>query len=243
MIFEGDRLDNAFQDKAGQWRGLHIWRGSVNNEIKNAVIKNATIGIQIDSLPESGSHSLIMRNTVIKNISAYGILGLTAKIFIENSVISNCGSNTFVGYLGGDYVILNSSLYTGANGRKDPHVIFNNALRDENKVVIKNYDIKYAIVNSIIWGPVETEINFDFVSPPSATLLSHSIYKSKTSLDALGPNNKRNIDPKMIDASKSNLKLNTNSPAKDAADKLNAPATDLEDKARDANPDIGAYEL
>ena len=243
VIFEGDRLDNAFQDKAGQWRGLHIWRGSVNNEIKHTVIKNATIGIQIDSLPESGSHSLIMRNTVIKNISAYGILGLTAKIFIENSVISNCGSNTFVGYLGGDYVILNSSLYTGANGRKDPHVIFNNALRDENKVVIKNYDIKYAIVNSIIWGPVETEINFDFVSPPSATLLSHSIYKSKTGLDALGPNNKRNIDPKMIDASKSNLKLNTNSPAKDAADKLNAPATDLEDKARDANPDIGAYEL
>jgi hypothetical protein len=243
VIFEGDRLDNAFQDKAGQWRGLHIWRGSINNEIKHAIIKNATIGIQIDSLPESGTHSLIMRNTIIKNISAYGILGLTAKLYIENSVISNCGINTFVGYLGGDYVILNSSLYTSANGRKDPHVIFNNALRDENKVVLKNYDIKYAIVNSIIWGPVETEINFDFVTPPSAVLLSHSIYKSKASLDALGPNNKRNIDPKFIDASKSNLKLNTNSPAKDAADSSNAPNTDLDDKARDSNPDIGAYEL
>jgi hypothetical protein len=243
VIFEGDRLDNAFQDKAGQWRGLHIWRGSINNEIKHAIIKNASIGIQVDSLPESGTHSLIVRNTIIKNISAYGMLGLTAKIYMENSVISNCGLNTFVGYLGGDYVILNSSLYTGANGRKDPHVIFNNALRDENKVVLKNYDIKYAIVNSIIWGPVETEINFDFVTTPSAALLSHSIYKSKNSLDALGPNNKRNIDPKFIEVGKSNLKLNANSPAKDAADPSNSPNTDLDNKARDSKPDIGAFEL
>jgi hypothetical protein len=122
-------------------------------------------------------------------------------------------------------------------------VIFNNALRDENKVVLKNYDMKYAIVNSILWGPIDTEIGFDFVTPPSAVLLSHSIYKSKTNFDVLGPNNKRNIDPKFIDASKSNLKLNTNSPAKDAADPANAPNIDLDDKARDANPDIGAFEL
>lgn len=243
VIFEGDRLDNAYQERAGQWRGLHIWRGSINNEIKHAIIKNATIGIQIDSLPESGSHSLILRNTIIRNISAYGILGLSAKLFVENCVVSNCGINTFVGYLGGDYLILNSSLYTGANGRKDPHVIFNNALRDENKVVLKNYDLKYAIVNSIIWGPIDTEIGFDLLTAPSAVLLSHSIYKSKLSLDALGLNNKRNLDPKFIDASKSNLKLNSNSPAKDAADSSNAPNTDLEDKARDSKPDIGAYEL
>ncbi|MBP6460729.1 MAG: hypothetical protein KA264_11615, partial [Crocinitomicaceae bacterium] len=63
------------------------------------------------------------------------------------------------------------------------------------------------------------------------------------SLDALGPNNKRNVDPKFIEVSKSNLKLNANSPAKDAADVSNAPNTDLDDKARDSNPDIGAYEL
>lgn len=243
VIFEGDRLDNSYQDKAGQWRGLHIWRGSINNEINHAIIKNSTVGIQIDSLPESGTHSLILRNSIIKNISAYGILGLTAKLYLENCAISNCGINTFVGYYGGDYVLINSSLYNNANGRKDPHVIFNNAMRDENKVVIKNYDIKYALVNSIIWGDLATEIGFDFVSSPSATLMSHCIYKSKNSLDVLGPNNKRNVDPLFIETPKNNLKINANSPAKDAADASNAPTTDIEDKTRDSKPDIGAYEL
>jgi len=244
VVFEGDRLGLEFTEKAGQWRGLHFWRGSVNNEITHALIKNATIGIQVDSLPESGTYSLMIRNTRIRNISAYGILGLTAKLYVENTAVSNCGLNTFIGYYGGDYTLIHCSLYTGTNGRKDPHVLFNNALRDNNNALIRSYNLKYAIVNSILWGPLKTEIGFDLVPPPDPPLtavFNHNIYQSETNLGGIA--NKRNTDPKFIDAGNSNLKLKSDSPAKDAADPANAPSGDLEDKPRGGNPDMGAYEI
>lgn len=244
VVFEGDRLGLEFTEKAGQWRGLHFWRGSVNNEITHALIKNATIGIQVDSLPESGPYSLMIRNTRIRNISAYGILGLTAKMYVENTAVSNCGLNTFIGYYGGDYTLIHCSLYTGANGRRDPHVLFNNALRDNNNALIRSYNLSYAIVNSILWGPLKTEIGFDLVPPPDPPLtavFNYNIYQSETNLGGIA--NKRNTDPKFIDAGNSNLKLKSDSPAKDAADPANAPSGDLEDKPRDASPDMGAYEI
>ncbi len=249
VVFEGDRLGIEFQNKPGQWWGLHFFRGSVNNEIKHTVIKNAIVGIVVDSLPESGTHNLFVRNTIIKNISAYGILGRTAKLYIENTAISGCGLNTFLGYYGGDYTLLHCSFYTGGNGRKDPHVLFNNALRDENKVLIRSYDLTYAIVNSIIWGPLESEIGFDLVSPPNPPItgaINYCIYKSKNSLGGTG--NKWNadgkmFDPKFVDPGNNILKIKSDSPAKDSADPKNSPAGDLEDNPRGSNPDMGAYEL
>lgn len=244
VIFEGDRLGIQYTELPGQWRGIRFWRGSINNEINYAYIKNAIYGIIVDSLPESGAYNLIIRNTRIKNISGYGVLGQTAKLYLENSVISNCGLYTFLGFYGGEYTLLHCSLYTGSNGRKDPHVLFNNSLRDENKNLIKSYDLKHFIINTIIWGPLDSEIGYaDLVPPPNSNLfvLNNSIYKSK--IDIPGIDNKRNIDPKFIDPGIGNLKIKSDSPAKDSADPNNSPAIDFEDKPRDATPDIGAFEL
>lgn len=243
VIFEGDRLDNTFQDKSGQWRGFHFYRGSINNTIQHAVIKNATVGIWVDSLPESGSRNLIIKNTTIKNMSAYGVLGLTAAIAIENSVIANCGANTFIGYYGGDYLINNCTFYNGANGRRDPHVIFNNILRNDKKQIIRTFDISFNIQNSILWGPLDTEFGADLTNDSKVLLagLSFSLYKSKTDLG--GTSNIRSKDPLFEDISRLNLKLKTGSPAIGKANPASATLTDLEEKSRDASPDMGAYEF
>jgi len=245
VVFEGDRLGIEFSEMAGQWRGIRFWRGSVDNEIRHAYIKNSTVGIVVDSLPESGTYNLIIRNTRIKNMSAYGVLGQTAKLYLENTSISNCGLYTFLGFYGGEYTLIHCSLYTGSNGRKDPHVLFNNSLRDENKVLIRSYDLKHFIINSIIWGPLENEIGYsDLVAPPNppiVTVINNSIYRSKNDLGGIG--NKRNADPKFADPGAGNLRLKSDSPAKDSADPNNSPPGDLEDKPRNGTPDMGAYEL
>lgn len=240
VIFEGDRLGQTYTNLPGQWRGLHFWRGSTNNEIRHAVIKNAVIGIRVDSLPESGTYNLTVRNTIIKNMSGYGVLGLTAGLYFENSVIGNCGLNTFLGYYGGNYALVHCSFFTGANGRRDPHVIFNNVMRDNNNVIIRNYDLSCSVVNSIIWGPLETEVVFDVSNTP-VTIIRNNIYRSK--VKTFDDSNLWNKDPKFINPGSVDLKLNSDSPAKDAADPVNSPPADLEEKPRDALPDIGAYEL
>lgn len=244
VVLEGDRLEDSYKDKPGQWRGLHFWRGSTNNELDYTVIKNASIGVRVDSLPESGIYGLQMRHCTVKNISAFGILGITAKLKLENTLVYNCGVNTFFAYLGGDYTINHCTFYTSGGGRRDPQMVFNNAMRDQNKVVIKTYKIGFDIRNSIIWGPLETELGFDLVSPPDAdpANLSHSLVKSKVNLGGTG--NLYNKDPRFEDIPKAVFKLKTDSPARDSGDPDNSLPDDLDGKTRsDGLPDMGAFEF
>lgn len=176
-------------------------------------------------------------------MSAYGVLGLTASISMENSVIANCGANTFIGYYGGDYLINNCTFYNSANGRRDPHVIFNNILRNDNKQIIRTYDISFSIRNSILWGPLDTEFGVDLTNDSKVLLASmtYSLYKSKTDLGGTG--NIRSKDPLFEDISRLNFKLKAASPAIGKANPATATLTDFDEKSRDANPDMGAYEF
>lgn len=245
VIFEGDRLDNAFENVAGQWRGIHYYRGSVNNTVTHALIKNAGIGLWVDSLPESGQYNLVVRNSIIRNMSAYGFLGLTASVLFENSLISNCTYNTFLGYYGGKYFVNNCTFHTGSNGRRDPHVLFNNILRDENKLPIKYYELLIQVRNSILWGPLESELGFDINEDKIIGFnFEYNLYKSKVQITGSG--NLRNPDsnyPQFENVSKSDFHLKSGSPAIDKADPNTATILDLEEKSRGGNPDMGAYEF
>jgi hypothetical protein len=64
IVFTGDRLESYYSDIAGQWGafltdnngntvgifgGIHLLAGSRNSVLKNVDIKNAIIGLQVDS--------------------------------------------------------------------------------------------------------------------------------------------------------------------------------------------------
>ena len=250
VIFEGDRLDNNYADVPGQWRGIHFFRFSVNNEIKHAVIKNATRGVWVDSLPQSGQYTLVIRNSIIKNISGYGILGLTAKLRVENTVISNCGANTVLMYYGGHYEFLHCSLHSNT---RDPHVLANNLLRNDNKQIIRRYKLQYLFFNSIIWANGGKDVNTvgeDIDPNPSwfndTSGYSYCYVRSKDPIrrDAgTIVTDDATKSPKFIDAGKNNLKLGAGSPAKDKGRNDLGITQDLEEKSRDSQPDMGAYEL
>jgi hypothetical protein len=247
VIFEGDRLDNNYADKPGQWRGIHFYRGSINNEITHAIIKNATIGLWVDSLPENANPNLVVKNTIIKNITAYGIIGLTANIRAENTAISNCGLNTVLMYYGGNYDFRQCSFFSNT---KDPHVIANNILRDENKKIIKTYELKYVFFNCIIWTDGK-DVNsiFEDADPSDSNFKSAlsglSFCLVKTKIQVRGDTGCiLNKDPLFVNTSQNNLKIaNTSSAAKDKGRTDLGITIDLDDKPRDSKPDIGAYEL
>ncbi len=248
VIFEGDRLDNNYADKPGQWKGIHFWRGSVNNEIRHAIIKNGTFGILVDTLPDNASPNLIVRNTIIKNMSGYGIIGQTARLYVENTAISNCGLYTVLMFLGGDYQFIHCSMHSNT---KDAHVVANNILRDQNKVIIRTYDLKYVFANCIIWKDDKDDadatyedatVNDTFKFKYWQSGYAHCLVKTKNPIRK-DNGTILNKDPLFVNASKNNLRINTGSPAKDAGLDSLGLTIDIEEKSRDSKPDMGAYEL
>ena len=73
VVLQGDRLEEFYQNKPGQWEGIHFLRGSISNKISHANIKNSIVGIRVDYLPENSDTGLVVRNTEINNILAWRI--------------------------------------------------------------------------------------------------------------------------------------------------------------------------
>jgi hypothetical protein len=121
-VLQGSRLDDEYKEMPGQWIGLRFLPGSSGNSINGAIIKNAYIGIEIDSFPITGQYGLSLKNTIIKNMSAAGLLNYSAKLYAENNLVANCGLFAFIGELGGTYDLYHNtfSSQSQVTGRKDP---------------------------------------------------------------------------------------------------------------------------
>jgi len=89
VIFEGDRLEPIFEDVPGQWAGIWLFDGSINNVINHATIKNANAGLFVIGDPDAPMDKLTITNSQIYNSGAFGILGRNTSIRGENVVINN----------------------------------------------------------------------------------------------------------------------------------------------------------
>lgn len=98
VIIQGDRLEEAFEEEAGQWRGIFIGRNSKGNVINHTTIKNSSFGIYADS-----ASTLAIRNSQIYNTASSGLIGLHSTISMDNSLIYNNGFHGVQLIFGGDY--------------------------------------------------------------------------------------------------------------------------------------------
>ncbi len=110
VSFQGDRLEDFYQDIPGQWEGIYYLRGSYGNTMQYAEIKNANDGIALgfsttpdleyykDYLPD-----LTISNSMIYDCQNNGILSLNSKIKATNVLIYNIGLSNCALFMGGDY--------------------------------------------------------------------------------------------------------------------------------------------
>lgn len=98
VVIQGDRLEPSFEEEAGQWWGIYLAGGSKGNEIQYATIKNSNVGIYADS-----AASMSIANTRIRNTASSGIIGIQARLKVENTLIhSNYSTGVYISG-GGDY--------------------------------------------------------------------------------------------------------------------------------------------
>ena len=251
IIFNGDRLDADYKDLPASWPGIFFRESSSNNFLKHTIVKNAYQGIIAQGLSINANPKVTLSQCIVDNIYDAGILGINTSIDADNCLISNCGSNISIG-LGGIYRFINCTIASYNNfyvTHKDAVVQVSNAAMENGTTLTAPLNAFFQ--NCIIWGDggnVDDEIILDKQGSVSYTATFNNIlYKAKNDIvnGVFDTHSIRNIDPVFdsIDISHQsyNFHLKDNSPAIDNG-AITSFRYDLDDKTRDANPDIGCYE-
>jgi len=259
--FQGDRLEEMYADVPGQWGastilegggiyvygGLHFLKGSVDNTIDWAIIKNADKGIQVDSLGPSANPVLTLSNSRIENMSLNCLDARTTHVKASNTVFANSGSYTVALRYGGDYDFNHCTIanYFSFGTRKEPAVVLNNYY--EYKKVIYSFNFNAFFGNCIVYGNLADEVYIDkkgegtFTDAFKNCLIKSGIYSANDS-----ENNVFNKDPRFLNTFRSDFSIDSLSPARETGSIIFAKnfPVDLNNYSRleDSGPDAGAYE-
>lgn len=252
ILFTSDRPEEDYKDIPGQWDGIWLMPGSSSNIIDHTHIKNAIIGIQVDSLDNATSPTLTLSNTKIEHMTYAGIYARGTHIKAYNNVISDCGAYAIALNRGGSYEFYHTTIanYWSGSTRNTPSLLLNNYYTDENGEE-QDGDLKKARFNNcIIYGNNIYEVGFD--SLPSAAMnysFEHCLVKTGQDIDARGRHYEdviENREPGFISIEDYDFRLDTLSPAIDAGDLQTGEIypKDILNNSRnkDEAPDLGAYE-
>ncbi len=258
VVFQGDRLEDFYDDWAGQWGGIVLMQGSTNNYINYAIIKNATIGIVVDSPMNEDAPTLFISNSYLKNHSKMGIYALQTYIVAINCVIADCGVYNAGLFWGGTYQFFNCTLSNNYkwNSRSTPSLVFNNYYKDENDDKFFKTPLVAFFSNSIIYGSVKNEFVADAYGIEGGMSYSFDHCLMKLDLEhidtslAMFNNCVVNETPDFVSTEEYDYHLDTVSNAVDKAnieiinENLDYLQYDIDgnDRLLDGKPDIGAYE-
>jgi hypothetical protein len=259
VVFQGDRLEPAYQDEPGQWDRIWINEGSVNNLINYAIIKNGFIGIQAELLsPNFGVDPLHLKitNTKIQNMKKWGMYNVAFDVYGGNNLISNCKEYCLAITAGGNYTFIHNTFanFWTKDSRSTPCVHIDNHAGTTQIPLDSCY-----FGNCIIDGNAISEIELDIITTntlyPPAHKFSYCFIRSSSSLTAAPffNCNPKGTQTSFGDPATYNFTLGGSSGAVDLAnnatingdaDKFPFDLTGTKSRGTfgDNNPDAGCYE-
>jgi len=249
VTFQGDRLEESFDDVSGQWFGIIMQEGSSGNSFEHLILKNSLIGAVVDS-----SADLSMKHTQIFNTSSNGLFARHATVTAENCLFYNNGSAALRLSYGGDYQF--DYCTVGAFGNDQQSVSMNNLnCLDAFCQTYAVNDLNVAFNNSIFFGSNSDQIS---LSPaPEAEFnyfFDHCVLRVDDLLDPeMGfPDffdntneviNADRTDPVFADIEEDDYRPDTLSIVEGKAFPISNINIDLEGNERDPNsPDLGCFE-
>ena len=212
ITFSSDRLERIYDDEPGQWQGLHFLRTSFDNLINYATVKNALVGIRVDSLSINTNPKLLLANSIIKNHEVAGVLGYTATITGLNNLMYNCGQFLLIGLYGGDYKFYQNTFanFNYSFPRKSPSIYFSDNLEDKSNL---NKALNATFTNNIIYGSLNRELEANQIGSSQFLLNFQNNLIKTDQMSSWGPSNFFNIDPLFINSRKEEYKLEKTSSA------------------------------
>lgn len=252
VVFEGDRLEEDFEDADGQWTGIILGATSQGHHIEHAIVKNSLFGIYVDSLAE-----VSLKNVQVFNTSGVGLFAIHASVTAENCLFYNNGTHGVQLAYGGNYDFTYCTL---ANYGTDASALnMGNGVCDDPlcQTTVRVNPLVTSFTNCIIYGSKRDEITISNFSEDPFFLqyaFDHCIVRVDELLDpntgfpnffdncnaCLTPNFQ---DAVFADISEDDYRLDTLSVAEQKAIPINGILFDLVGTERDAvTPDIGCFE-
>jgi len=249
ITFRGDRLDDMLTDfpydyYPGQWGAVQLKSSSFENEFDYVHIRGGVSGIIADTSSADRS-KLKLTNSIIHNMSEYGLFSSNNQISVANCQITNSGLNT-VCLIGGVYDFTHCTI---ANYQRL-------VTRSSSTLSIQSASgmpLQAEFNNSIVFGSYASEIDTAFAKETSsklqfrncllrsgklpANVATNCIYSSDAKFLKLGTDaEKYQYDFRLDSISEARFKA-------DASYSLKYPL-DMNGVSRiDENiPDMGAYE-
>lgn len=263
VIFEGSRLDSIYRENPAQWRGVRFTKTSERNRLKHTTIKNALIGVEVDSVATVNEPKVLIENSTIRNMGAYGIfavgasggsLGQAPGLLMINSIVNTCKEHTVYILAGGHHEFYNCT-FSNYNligfSRRTPQIRVRNYLETPTQILV--YPSVSQFINCAVWGTEETEVIVDSVPGGNFTLLNfdHSLIRyaedNETPISPYISNTIVNEDPLFVDPRMRNYRLQEGSPLIDAGRDFSQFYQDdyrgRSDSLRNIPFDIGAFEF
>ena len=163
VMFQGDRLEPFYKDLPGQWDRIWLNESSQDHEINYAVIRNGFIGLQAETFQSQMGGKLILSNTIIENMSGFGILTRYFDMIAYNNVVTNCGQYLVALTWGGDYDIRHCTFanYWSQSVRVTPSFVLNNYFTDQDDNTYA-FDFNAYFGNNILYGRNQEEMLYSF---------------------------------------------------------------------------------
>ena len=247
VVFQGDRLEQDYQEVAGQYYGIYFQEARPST-IDYAIIKNGTSGVHLYSeAPSNTGYTLTMTNTIIQNQARYGVFIYSgAKVKAENCIISKNGTHALLVLEGGDFNFNHCDLL-GYGSSQNPAVGISNYFTNYQTATTNVGSINEGVLyNCILSGNLSTELAIDTIQLSGVNLnfdFKNCLIKSEiVQTDAfyqsiLWNENPLFTDPTIYDFSFSQSSiLNGNG-------LTTSVSTDIFGNPRSNPPDIGAIEI
>lgn len=246
VTFQGDRLENFYDDVAGQWWGIQLIQADASS-FNYVNIRNAAIGVGVY---ESPTGDIVLRNSIIDNSSFFNLHvsdgGTLANV--ENCLFGDAGTSS--GFLEQcSYFRITQCNFVNywSGSRNGPALAIRNwkILADESTELVNVVDSR--LDNCLIYGNSLNEFVVDTIPFDGLTFevaINSCLFRREEIYTY--PNYSAtviwNVDPLFIDQSIRDFHLQEGSPIKDAGDPAYSNAFDIEGISR-AIPAIGLYEL
>jgi hypothetical protein len=183
VVFQGDRLEQDYQDISGQYYGIFFEKARPST-INYAIIKNGTSGIHLYSRDQAFTdYTLSVTNTIIKNQARYGIFIYSgAKVKAENCIIAKNGTHALLVLEGGDFNLNHCNL-VGYGASTSAAVGISNFYNDYSSGTTNVGSINEGVLqNCIISGTLPTEMAIDTIQMQGVTInfnFNHCLIQSE----------------------------------------------------------------